>query len=145
MGSCQTCVSGYYLTGLTCTACSVNCVECTSSGCLACASGSTLIGKFCFLCTDGTKGGTAGCTECQTVSNLISCKTTAPTFYINNGQSTPCLSTFPNSLYCTSSGPTQCLHDFDPILTNRNHLISNQCIPNVNSCKSMKNTAGDCS
>lgn len=129
-----------------CMACGVNCVQCTASGCSACAAGSALIAKVCFLCTDGTKGGSVGCTECQTVSNLISCTTAALTYYINsNGQSLPCSTTFPNSLYCTSAGPLQCLHDYDPTLTNRNHLINNQCISNINSCKSIKNTAGDCS
>ncbi len=144
-GSCQSCVREYYLSGAACVACSANCLTCTSTGCTQCNALSTLIGTACFLCIDVSKSGTIGCLSCQTVSNLISCLTASPSYYVSNGLSIACGLTYPNSLHCTSSGPLQCMNDYDATLTNRYHLIQNQCVSNIKSCKMMNSTTGGCS
>jgi hypothetical protein len=39
----------------------------------------------------------------------------------------------------------QCENDYNPTLTNRYHLMNNQCVANIKSCKVMGSVAGDCS
>jgi len=143
--SCQTCNPGFYLSGTSCLACTSNCLACTATGCTQCDIVSTLISGVCYLCTDGSKSGTAGCQECITSSNAIYCTKASTTYHLNGiGQSVSCSTTFANSLYCNSTTPLQCLDDYHSTLTSRNHLINGLCVPNVKSCKMMKNSAGEC-
>jgi hypothetical protein len=142
--SCQSCNPEFYLSASLCVACTSNCLTCTVSGCTQCNTASTLISGLCYLCTDASKSGSIGCITCQTTSNLIYCTNTSASYYLNNGLSVACATTFTNSLYCTSAGPLQCLTDYHSTLTNRNHLINGQCVPNVKSCKMMKSSSGDC-
>lgn len=59
--ACSSCLQRYYLSGTSCTPCGSNCLTCNAAGCLECDSLSTLISGVCYLCTDPTKSGTAGC------------------------------------------------------------------------------------
>ena len=98
--ACQSCDLGYLLSAGACTACSANCLACTLTSCTMCNTVSTLISGVCHLCTDLSKDGSGGCTECITTSNKIFCTKTSPSYYLNNGQSIGCSATFSNSLYC---------------------------------------------
>ncbi len=41
--------------------------------------------------------------------------------------------------------PTQCLNDYDPVLTNRYYLVGISCISNTKSCKKINDIYGNCS
>lgn len=123
--SCQSCNEGYLLGAGACTACAANCLACTATACTQCNAQSTLISGVCYLCTDTSKSGSLGCTECTTQLNKVFCTKAALSYYLNNGQSVACSTTFANALYCNSTNIHQCQSDYDPILTNRYHLMGN--------------------
>lgn len=70
--TCTQCLSGYYLTGVTCTPCStVNCAICAGDVCSACVQGYYFNGGVCALATVGNclqaKSGSATlCAICNT-------------------------------------------------------------------------------
>lgn len=146
--SCQGCGSGWRLSGSSCLACTANCLTCTATDCSACSPGYTVISSLCYACTDTTKGGTAGCTSCKTTSNTITCLSCSSSYYLNSNTvaCVACTTTFPNSLTCTSSGPTQCLNDYVMPISSRYHLVGTSCIANTRNCKMMNsNGGGSCS
>ena len=83
--SCQTCETGYRLDGSSCIACSSQCTKCSVGGCSACATGAALISSSCPLCTNTGNGGSAGCLECYSKSNLIKCTKCDDGYYLTAG------------------------------------------------------------
>lgn len=143
--ACQACAPQYRLSGSTCVACSANCVSCSSTACTQCLTGYTVISSTCYACTDISKSGSLGCLTCVTTGSSITCKSCQSGFFLNSaGACVSCSLTYPNSLTCTSSGPTQCNNDYITPISSRYHLVGTSCILNTRNCK-MMNSNGTCS
>lgn len=140
------CSQGFRLSVSTCIACSANCLQCSNTACTTCATGYGLVSGSCYACTNPTYGGTPGCLACSVVTSVIKCSQCSDGFFLSGvGTCTSCSAAFPNSLYCTSTRPLQCLNDYSPVLASRYYLINNLCVANVNKCKVMSNSQGLCS
>jgi len=147
LATCLSCGLGYRLTSPTCTACSANCLTCTGSGCTGCNQLSGLILGVCYLCTDGTHQGSAGCQTCTSSPSRIICTSCGNGYFLNsnNQQCVACTSIFANSILCNSTNVIQCSNDNSNTISSRYYLVSNTCILNINNCKDMLDLTGKCS
>ena len=114
----QNCPDFYYQINRTCYSCISPCLKCTGAYiCTSCINYYYLTSGYCYPCQ-------SSCLTCQG-STALDCLTCIPNYILNNSvcqklacsatqyvQSTmgcvDCVSTFPNSLTCLSTGPTTC-------------------------------------
>ena len=145
--TCTACAPTYRLNGVVCTSCAVNCATCTAAACSTCSSGAVLVGVGCYLCTDISQQGSAGCTSCVSSGSRVECSACSAGYYLDPSvkKCFTCHSKFPNSVLCTFYAPLQCSNDAHATLTSRYYLVSGQCVANSNNCKDMANSAGQCS
>lgn len=144
--ACSSCLSRYRLSGTTCAACGLHCLECTNSACTTCETGYGVIAGACTSCTTALYSGTVGCLACTVASSIITCTQCSAGFYLSNtGACVSCNTRFPNSILCNAYQPIQCLNDYIPAIASRYYLFENQCVANTRSCKVMSTSGGYCS
>ena len=103
---------------------------------------------MCITCTDTTYGGSTGCLNCAEVNNFIECIECDATYFLDtdNGVCRLCSDFITGASRCKDENtPTQCLNDYDPVLTNRYYLVGISCVQNTKSCKKIADIDGNCS
>lgn len=146
-GTCQTCLSNYYIFQSNCLSCPVNCNGCLDGSTCTSCSGGILVSNLCILCTDTTYGGSVGCTSCYNNNNFIACTQCSDTYFLSSsGICQSCSSYITGALRCRDQNtPTQCQSDSSATLTLRYYLVGITCILNAKSCRYISDIYGNCS
>ena len=114
--ACNTCASGYFLSGSTCVACFSGCATCASTTtCTVCSSGlllqpgGTSCGSSCpsGYYSNGTACVACGstCATCSSGTGCLTCSSTSSTPYLNG---TSCVSTCPSGTYLSGTSCLAC-------------------------------------
>jgi hypothetical protein len=116
--TCTVCLSGYYLSGVNCLACPLNCAVCPAGTCTACSPGYHLSVGSCVINAP---------TNCKVATSSVVCTTCQPGYY--KGANNLCYSCQSNCLTCTTRfACSTCA------ITHYLHIAQSACLPLPAQC-----------